>query len=415
MKRTWSLGIAVLVLAVAALLVLTGCSSSATAPTPTKAADKAAEPTKAAAPAASTPATASQPASTKPIAVKVGLITPLSGDVKTFGESVKNGYDLAIEEANKSGKVQITTVVADSKGDATEGVNATTKLINQDKVNAVVGPVISRVAIAVSEVINSNKIFMITPTGTNPKITVDGGKRKDFVYRACFIDPFQGQVMAKFATNTLKAKTAGVLFDISNDYSKGLAETFKDAFEKAGGKVVSYESYGKDDVDFSAILTKTGANNPDVLFLPDYYNKVSLIGRQAKEKGVKSTLLGVDGWDSAELDAKAVEGGYFSNHYSPEDKRPEVQEWTKKYQAKFGTAPDALGTLSYDAANLLVAAIEKAGGSDPAKIRDAMASIKDFKGVTGTLSFDKDGNPIKSAVVLQIKDGKQKFVETVNP
>ncbi len=385
MKRTWSLGIAVLVLAVAALLVLAGCSSTASAPSSTK----AAEPTKAAGAAASTSAPASQ-SGAKPIAVKVGLITPLSGDVKTFGESVKNAYDLAIDEANKSGKVQITTVVADSKGDATEGVNAATKLVNQDKVNAIVGPVISRVAIAVSEVVNSSKVFMITPTGTNPKVTVDGGKRKDFVFRACFIDPFQGQVMAKFATGTLKAKTAGVLFDISNDYSKGLAETFKAAFEQAGGKVVTYESYGKDDVDFSAILTKTASNSPDVLFLPDYYNKVSLIGRQAKEKGIKATLLGVDGWDSSDLDVKAVEGGYFSNHYSADDSRPEVQEWIKKYQAKYGTAPDALGTLSYDAANLLVAAVEKAGSNDPAKIRDAMASIKDFKGVTGNLRAPRE-------------------------
>ncbi|MHB0871453.1 MAG: ABC transporter substrate-binding protein [Chloroflexota bacterium] len=411
MKRTWSLGMAVLALAVAALLVLAGCSSAAPAAAPTNAPDKAAEPTKASAPAASAPAAQSS----KPIEVKIGLITPLSGDVKTYGESVKNAYELAIEEANKAGKVKITTVVADSKGDATEGVNAVTKLLNQDKVKAVFGPVISRVAIGVSEIVNSNKVLMITPTGTAPKVTVDGGKRKDYVFRSCFIDPFQGNVMAKFATTTLKAKNAGILYDISNDYSKGLAETFKAAFEQAGGKVVNYESYGKDDVDFSAILTKVASNSPDVLFLPDYYNKVSLIGRQAKEKGVKATLLGVDGWDSAELDVKAVEGGYFSNHYSAEDQRPEVQAWIKKYQAKFGSAPDALGTLAYDGANLLVEAIVKAGSDDSTKIRDAMASIKGFKAVTGTLSFDKDGNPIKSGVVLQIKDGKMKYVETVNP
>lgn len=343
------------------------------------------------------------------------MITPLSGDVKTYGESVKNAYELAIEEANKAGKVNITAVVTDSKGDATEGVNAATKLINQDKVKAIFGPVISRVAIGVSDIVNTNKIVMITPTGTAPKVTVDNGKRKEYIFRSCFIDPFQGQVMAKFGLNTVKAKNASIVYDISNDYSKGLAETFKAAFEQGGGKVVNMESYGKDDVDFSTILTKVGSNSPDVLFLPDYYNKVSLIGRQAKEKGVKATLLGVDGWDSAELDTKAMEGGYFSNHYSAEDQRPEVQEWIKKYQAKFGKAPDALGTLAYDAANLLVEAIVKAGSDDPTKIRDAMANIKDFKAVTGTLSFDKDGNPTKSAVVLQIKDGKQKYVETVNP
>ncbi|MGE5618773.1 MAG: ABC transporter substrate-binding protein [Sphingomonadaceae bacterium] len=412
MKRTWSIGVAVLVLAVAALLALAGCSSGASTATPTK----AGEPTKAPATSAAAP-TAAAPAaqSAKPVEVKVGLISPLSGDVKTYGESVKNAYDLAIEEANQTGNVKITTVVTDSKGDATEGVNAATKLLNQDKVKAIFGPVISRVAIGVSEIVNANKVVMITPTGTAPKVTVDGGKRKEYVFRSCFIDPFQGNVMAKFAINTLKAKNAAIVYDISNDYSKGLAETFKAAFEQAGGKITNMESYGKDDVDFSAILTKIASNNPEALFLPDYYNKVSLIGRQAKEKGIKATLLGVDGWDSAELDVKAMEGGYFSNHYSAEDKRPEVQEWIKKYQAKYGTAPDALGTLAYDGANLLVEAIIKAGSDDSTKIRDAMASIKDFKGVTGTLSFDKDGNPIKSGVVLQIKDGKMKYVETVNP
>jgi len=394
----------------AGLILAAGCGSTPAgsgSPAAPTTAPKAGEPTKAASGAAQ--------AGSGAIAVKVGMITPLSGDVKTYGESVKNAYELAIEEANKAGKVNITTVVTDSKGDATEGVNAATKLINQDKVKAIFGPVISRVAIGVSDIVNTNKIVMITPTGTAPKVTVDNGKRKEYIFRSCFIDPFQGQVMAKFGLNTVKAKNASIVYDISNDYSKGLAETFKAAFEQGGGKVVNMESYGKDDVDFSAILTKVGSNSPDVLFLPDYYNKVSLIGRQAKEKGVKATLLGVDGWDSAELDAKAMEGGYFSNHYSAEDQRPEVQEWIKKYQAKFGKAPDALGTLAYDAANLLVEAIVKAGSDDPTKIRDAMANIKDFKAVTGTLSFDKDGNPIKSAVVLQIKDGKQKYVETVNP
>jgi branched-chain amino acid transport system substrate-binding protein len=382
-----------LVAFVVAAVLVTGCASGA-----------------ATAPAASTP---SNPSGA--IALKVGLITPLSGDVKTFGESVKNAYDLAADVANKSGKVQITTVVGDSKADATEGVNAAIKLINQDRVNAIVGPVVSRVAIATSETINASKILMITPTGTNPKVTVDNGKRKDYVFRACFIDPFQGQVMSKFALNTLKAKTGAVVYDQSNDYSKGLAENFKTAFEQAGGKVVTYVAYGKDDVDFSAILTKVASDNADVLFIPDYYNKVNLISKQAREKGVKSVFLGVDGWDSSELDTGAVDGGYFSNHYSADDLRPEVQDWIKMYQAKYGSAPDALGTLSYDATNLLVAAAVKAGSNDPTKLRDAMASISGFKGVTGSISFDKDGNPIKPAVVLQVKGGKTKYVETVNP
>ncbi len=411
-----------IVLGVSALalsaLVFAGCSSSAPAPAATSAPAKAAEPTKpaaAAAPAGTSAPAAAAPASGNKVSVKIGLSTPLSGDVKTFGESTKNAFDLAVAEANAAGKVAVTTAVVDDKGDPTEGVNGVTKLINQDKIQALVGSVTSKVTIPVSETAQAAKIPMITSTSTNPKVTVDGGKRKDFIFRACFIDPFQGTVMAKFAGTTLKAKTAAVVYDVSNDYTKGLAEFFRDSFEKAGGKVVQFDSYGKDDVDFSAILTKTASLTPDVLFLPDYYNKVNLLAKQAREKGVKATLLGGDGWDSPELDTKATEGGYFSNHYSPEDTRPEVQDWVKKYQAKYNTVPDALATLGYDATNLMINAIVTAGSTDATKIRDAMAATKGFKAVSGSISFDQNGDPVKSAAVIQIKDGKQKFAEAVNP
>ncbi|HEX2924509.1 MAG TPA: ABC transporter substrate-binding protein [Chloroflexota bacterium] len=407
------LGISALALSA---FVLAGCSSSAPAPAATSAPAKAAEPTKpAAAPAGTTAPAAAAPAASGKVSIKIGLSTPLSGDVKTFGESTKNAFDIAVEEANAAGKVAITPVVVDDKGDPTEGVNGVTKLINQDKVQAIVGSVTSKVTIPVSEVAQANKIVMITSTSTNPKVTVDGGKRKDFAFRACFIDPFQGTVMAKFAAATLKAKTAAVVYDVSNDYTKGLAEFFKAAFEKGGGKVVQFDSYGKDDVDFSAIMTKTASQSPDVLFLPDYYNKVNLLAKQAREKGVKAVLLGGDGWDSPELDTKATEGGYFSNHYSPEDTRAEVQEWVKKYQAKYKAVPDALATLGYDATNLLINAVVTAGSNDPAKIRDAMAATKGFKAVSGSISFDQNGDPVKSAAVIQIKDGKKKFAEAVNP
>ena len=243
MKSTKPFATALFALALTASLLLAGCTGGTTVPAGAKAPES---PTQ---------------GSAKPLALKVGLITPLSGDVKTYGESVKNAYELAVEEANKAGKIQITTVVADSKADPTEGVNAAAKLINQDRVKAIVGPVVSRVAIGASETIQASKVLMITPTGTNPKVTVDNGKRKDYIFRACFIDPFQGQVMSKFALTTLKAKNAAILYDLSNDYSKGLAETFRDSFEKGGGKVVNFEAYGKDDVDFSATLTKVAASN----------------------------------------------------------------------------------------------------------------------------------------------------------
>jgi branched-chain amino acid transport system substrate-binding protein len=353
--------------------------------------------------------------------IKIGLITPLSGDVKTFGESVRNSFLIAVEEANARGGVagmKITYVIQDDKNDATEAANVANLLVNQQRVQAIVGSVTSKTTIPVSDIIQSAKIPTITPTATNPKVTVADGKRKDYMFRACFIDPFQGTVMAKFSRETLKGKSAAVLYDASNDYSKGIAEVFRDAFRKMGGKVAAFESYGKDDVDFSALLTKVKASGADVLFLPDYYNKVGLIAKQVQEKGLKVRLVGPDGWDSPDLmkiAGSAIEGGYFSNHYSPDDKRPEVAAWVKKYREKHGQVPDALGTLAYDATNLLLEAIRKAGSDDPKKIRDALASIRDFQAVSGKSTLDGNGDMIKSAAILKIEGGKQKFVKMVNP
>jgi len=353
--------------------------------------------------------------------IKIGLITPISGDVKTFGESVKNAFQIAVEEANAAGGVaglKIATVIVDDKNDPTEASNAANLLINQHRVRAIVGSVTSKTTIPVSDMAQSYKIPTITGTATNPKVTVADGKRKEYMFRACYTDSFQGTVMAKFARETLQATTAAVLYDASNDYSKGIAEVFRDGFSTMGGKVAAYESYGKDDVDFSALLTKVKATKPDVLFLPDYYNKVGLIAKQAREKKIQATLIGPDGWDSPELvnvAGEAIEGGYFSNHYSPEDTRPEVVHWVKKYQEKFHQTPDALGTLAYDATNMLIEAIRKSNSDDPAKIREALASMKGFNGVTGTFTMDKNGDPVKSAVIIQIRDGKQKFLRVVNP
>jgi len=347
--------------------------------------------------------------------LKLGFVGPMTGDVKTFGESTKNGFDLAVSEWQAKG-VKIDTVYADDKNDPTESSNAVTKLINQDKVNIIVGSVSSKCTIPDAAIANSSKVVLISPTSTNPKVTVgDDGKVIDYAFRACFIDPFQGTVMAKFAHDNLKAKTAAVLYDNSNDYTKGLAQFFKDSFTQLGGEVSVFESYGKDDTDFSAVLTKVAAANPDFLFIPDYYNKVNLIAKQAREKGVKAIMGGGDGWDSSDLDTTATEGGYFSNHYSPQDTRPEVVEWVKKYKAKYGSEPDALATLAYDATNLAITAAQEAKSNDPTKIKDALAAIKDFKGVSGNLTFDQNHNPVKSAAIIQIKNGKQQFVTTVNP
>ncbi len=332
--------------------------------------------------------------------IRIGLITPLSGDVKTYGESVKNSFLIAVEEANAGGGVagmKIDYVIQDDRNDPTEAANAANLLVNRYRVKAIIGAVTSKASIPVSDIIQAARIPTLTPTGTNPKITVADGKRKDYMFRSCFIDPFQGTVMARFSRDTLKKKSAAVLYDASNDYSKGTAEVFRDAFRKMGGAVAAYEAYGKDDVDFSALLTKVKGSGADVLFLPDYYSKVGLIARQAREKGLKVQLVGPDGWDS------------------PDDERPEVAAWVRKYKEKHGQVPDALGTLAYDGTKLLFEAIRRAGSDDPKKIRDALASIRDFHGVTGKSSLDRNGDSVKSAAIVKIEGGRQKFVKTVNP
>ena len=354
--------------------------------------------------------------------IKVGLIVPLTGDVKTFGESARNGAMLAFDELNAAGGIngrKVQVIASDDKNDPTEAANAGAKLIDMDQVVAIVGSVSSKCSSPLSDKCEASKIPMIAPTSTNPKITVgEDGKRKTYVFRACFIDPFQGTVGARFALDNLKAKTAAVLYDVGNDYSKGLADFFKSAFEQGGGRVVAFESYAKDDVDFSALLTKIGTTTPDVLFLPDYYNKVGLIAKQARQLGIKATFVGGDGWDSddmVKIAGDAIYGGYFTNHYSPDDPRPEVQQWVEKYKAKFGSRPDALATLGYDGALLMIEAIRRAPGAKPDEIRAAMQAIKDFPCVSGKITFDANGNPIKSAVVLEYTAEGQKYVTTVNP
>jgi branched-chain amino acid transport system substrate-binding protein len=256
---------------------------------------------------------------------------------------------------------------------------------------------------------------LISGTSTNAKVTVDdAGNTKKYSFRACFIDPFQGVVMAGFALKNLKAKTAAVVREVGNDYIIGLADEFTKAFEAGGGKVVVAESFVKEDTDFSAILAKVKDANPDVFFVPTYYDKVSLIGAQAKQKGITCPLLGGDGWDSADLDTAAVEGGYFSNHYHPGDTRPIVVDWVKKYQTKYGKVPDALATLGYDAANLMFAAIAKAGTTDPDKVVAAMEGIS-YEAVSGKVTFDSKHNPIKGAVVLKVSGGQILYEASVAP
>lgn len=349
--------------------------------------------------------------------IKIANLSPLTGPVPTFGESTTNGFQIAVDEWNAKGGVlgrPIEAIIEDSQCTADPAVNAANKVIDQDGAMFIVGEVCSSASIPVSEVVIEKGAFQISPTSTNTAVTLNlDGSTKASVFRACFIDPFQGLVMAKFATEQGFTK-AFVMLDQGNDYVRGLAEVFAEEFVNYGGEVVGTETYTGTDTDFSAILTKVADSGAEVLYLPDYYNVVNLVAAQAKEKGVTAALMGGDGWDSADLDLAAVDGYYYSNHYSPADTRDVVVDWVANYEAIYGSVPDALATLAYDATNLLFAAIEAAGTDDPAAVAAAMEGIS-YDAVSGTITFDEFHNPVKSAVVLQVKDGAIDFVASVAP
>jgi len=360
-----------------------------------------------------------------PKVLKVAVLAPLSGPVPTFGVSTRDGALLAINEWNAKGGVlgmKITPIVEDSQCTPDPAVNAANKVINQDKVHYIVGEVCSKASIPISEIANAAKVIQISPTSTNTSVTVDkNGATKAYIFRACFIDPFQGKVGATFAVNSLKAKNAFIMFDQSNDYVKGLAEAFEATFTQLGGKIVGKESYdGAKDTDFSAILTKVKVAKPDVVYLPDYYNVVNLAGKQAKAKGINAPFMGGDGWDSSDLDVKAADGGYYTNHYDASDPRPEVQDFLKAYGAAYkddknnAKVPDALAALAYDATNLLLTAVKNAGADNTDKVKAAMEGIS-FAAVSGKITYDAQHNPIKGAVIIHVKGGQKVFDSFVPP
>lgn len=352
--------------------------------------------------------------------IKIGAIFPITGPIATFGISSANGVKMAFEEVNAKGGVlgsKIELILEDDQYKAEEVANAAKKLIERDKVVAILGEVASSMSLVLAPICQASKVVMMTPTSTNPRVTLVG----DYIFRACFIDDFQGTVMANFVYKTLKLKTSAMLVAVTSDYSKGLAQFYKEAYTKLGGKIVAEESYSEGDSDFRAQLTKIKAAKPEFVYLPGYYSDIGPILLQARELGITIPFGGGDGWDSPKLletAGKAAEGCYFSNHYSPESKDLRVQTFVKNYKKKFGETPDALAALSYDAAMLLVEAIKKAGSAEPSKIRDALASFtkdKPFRGVTGTIYFDQNRNPVKSAVIIEIKGGKQVYRATVKP
>lgn len=356
--------------------------------------------------------------------IKVGGLLEMTGGSASFGISGKNGIDLALKKINEKGVLggkKLSLVVADTKSEASEATNGMQKLISQDKVVAVIGPNQSSAVIASGAINNGAKVVDITPMGTNPDVTVDPKTKqvKPYSFRTCFIDPFQGTVMASFASNELKVKRAAIYIDNTSDYAKGLAQFFKENFVKNGGQVVIEEAYLQKDTDFKSTLTKIKAAKPDFIYIPGYYQEVGLIVKQAREMGINVPMAGGDGWDSAKLPEiagkAALENTFFSSLYSPDDTSDLNKEFVAEYKKAYNTNPDVFAALAYDSALLVAKAIEDAGSADPAKIAEAMAKIKGFKGVSGEVTFNEQHNPIKSAVIIEHKDGKQTFKTKVNP
>ena len=356
--------------------------------------------------------------------IKIGANLEMTGNTATFGQSATNGAKLAIKQVNAKGGVlgkKITLVVADNKSDTAEAANAMQKLATQDKVIASIAPIASSSVMAAAQVNESAKILGSSPTASNPNVTVDPetGKVRDYLFRATFIDPFQGAVMANFAKNTLKAQKAAVYIENSSDYAKGLGKFFKETFVQNGGNIVSDEAYLAKDTDFKATLTKIKASNPDVIFVPGYYQEVGMIVKQAREIGITVPILGADGWDSAKLPeiagAEALNNTFFSNHYSPDDNSPEIKNFVEAYKAEYGQVPDAFAALSYDATMMIIEAIKRAGVEDSVKVKDELAKTKEYQGVSGSITLDEKHNAVKGVVIIEMKNGIQAFKEKIKP
>lgn len=349
--------------------------------------------------------------------IVIGQYGSMTGSEATFGQSTDKGVRLAIDEINATGGIKgkkIKLVTMDDQGKAEEAAAVVTRLIEQEKAVALLGEVASSRSLAAAPIAQNKKVPMVTPSSTNPKVTEVG----DFVFRTCFIDPFQGTVMAKFATENLKAKKVAILRDVKSDYSVGLADFFTAKLKELGGEVVDDVSYSSGDVDFKAQLTKLKTKGAEAIFIPGYYTEVGLIARQARELGIKAPLLGGDGWDSpklSEIGQKAINGGYFSNHYSNETTDPVAVEFQKKFKAKYNEMPDGLSAAGYDAAKVLIRAMEQAPELSGAAIRDQLAKITGHDGVTGKITINDKRNATKSAVVVQVEGQTNKYVTTVNP
>ncbi len=349
--------------------------------------------------------------------ITLGQYGSLTGSTATFGISTDNGVNMAIDEANKNGgalgkKIRVVTVDDGSKTD--QAASAVQRLINREKVLAIIGEVASSNSLAAAPICQAAGVPMLSPASTNPTVTQVG----DYIFRSCFTDVFQGAALAQFARNNLKAKKVAILTDVASDYSKGLTKYFLEEWKRGGGQVVAESSYSAGDKDFRGQLTTIKSANPDVIFVPGYYTEVGNIAVQARSLGLKQPLLGGDGWDSEklfEISKGALEGSYYSNHYSTQDKRPQVVSFVAAYKKRFNSTPDVMAALGYDATLIMIDAIKRTGDTDRAKIRDALAATKDFKGVTGDISFDQNRDAKKAISILQVKGNEAVYVTTIKP
>jgi len=356
------------------------------------------------------------PSGTPSQEIVIGEFASLTGGTASFGQSSHKGVEMAVDEVNAAGGVlgkKVRLVSEDNQSKAGESATVVRRMISRDQIVALIGEVASSRSLEAAPIAQQNKIPMISPASTNPKVTEVG----DYVFRVCFIDPFQGAVLAKFMLQS-GWKNAAILTDVKQDYAVGLTEFFKDYFTKNGGTIVSEQSYSSGDKDFKAQLTSIRGANPQAILVSGYYNEAGLIASQARELDLNVPLLGGDGWDSPSLvdvAGAAMEGNFFSNHFSAEDTSPAVQNFLVKFKAKYNEDPDAMAALGYDATNLLFDAIKRAGSTESAGLRTAIASTKDFPGVTGSITLDEKRNASKPAVILVVKDGKFRYVETVTP
>ncbi len=348
--------------------------------------------------------------------VKIGIILPISGAIATFGQENANGLKLAMNKISKTSKEKLTLFIEDDKSEAIEATNAIRKLLNVNKVSVVIGEVTSSNTLAMAPIAQENKVPLFSPAATNVKVTQVG----NFISRACFTDDFQGIVMAKFAVNVLKKKKGLIIIDNSSDYSKGLGAAFKTEYLKMGGKLVTDEelTYVQKDMDFNTLIRKIKRADPDVIFLPGYYQEVGLIIKQARALGITAPFLGGDGWDSPklfEIAGPSIKGNYISSHFAPDDKDPKVQAFVKDYERAYKVKPGAMAALGYDAIGIVADAISRAKSTKPEDINAAILATKNFPGVTGLITIDKNRNSKKAAVVLETTSSEFIFKNKVAP